>query len=82
MNRGYVALFDRVLKTRLLCHPCFRCEICDNCYKSVCDDVTDWSYGVVFTGAVLVLHWFCLHTDRSALFGWAGTSSGILLRGE
>lgn len=40
-----------------------------------------WSH-VVLTGVVLVLHRFCLHTDRPALCGWTRSSSGILLRGE
>lgn len=47
----------------------------------LCVIVTDRSHGVVLTGTVLVLHRFCLHTDRAALCGRAGASSGILLRG-
>lgn len=73
INAEGVALL--VNKTRLLC-PMFACE---NCYYPA-SDVTDWSH-VVLTGVVLVLHWFCLHTDRPALCGWTRSSSGILLRG-
>lgn len=58
--------------------PCFCSENCVGFFFCVCD-VTDW---VVLTGVVLVLHRFCLHTDRPALCGRAGASSGILLRGE
>ena len=54
-----------------------RIVFCFLCFF-VCD-VTDW---VVLTGVVLVLHRFRLHTDRPALCGRAGASSGILLRGE
>lgn len=45
-------------------------------------DITDSSFSRVFTGAVLVLYRFHLHTGRLALCGWAGTSCGFLLRGK
>ncbi len=66
-----------VIKSRLL-RPHLDCENCDFCVFKA----SNWSHGVVLTGAVLVLHWFCLHPDRPALRGRAGASSGVLLRGD
>lgn len=38
--------------------------------------------GFGVTGAVLLLHRFCLHTHWSAVCRWFGAGSGLLLRGK